>query len=85
MSAAFPDLLFVKILLTIPVSSASAERSFSTMKRVKSYLRSIMTELRLNSLCMLAIEHEYSHNLLKNPSLVFDAFASIRSRRVPLV
>ena len=35
--AAFPDLLlFAKIVLTVSVASASAERSFSTMKRVKT-------------------------------------------------
>ena len=38
---AFRDLiLFIEIVPTVPVSSANAERSFSTMKRVKTYLRS---------------------------------------------
>jgi len=44
MDAAFPDLLFVQIVLTVPIASATAERNFSTMKRVKTYLRSTMTE-----------------------------------------
>jgi len=36
MKCAFPDLVkFGQLVLTIPVSSAGAERSFSTMKRVK--------------------------------------------------
>jgi len=30
MEAAFPDLLFVQIVLTVPIASATAERSFST-------------------------------------------------------
>ena len=48
MEAAFPDLLlFVQIVLTVPIASATAERSFSTMKCVKTYLRSPMTEQRL--------------------------------------
>ena len=35
MQCAFPDLVkFCRVVLTIPVSSASAERIFSTMKRV---------------------------------------------------
>ena len=55
MEGTFPDLLlFVQIVLTVPIASATAERSFSTMKRVKTYLRSTMTDQRLNSLCLLA-------------------------------
>lgn len=34
--------------LTIPVTTATAERTFSALKRVKSYLRSSMTQERLN-------------------------------------
>lgn len=46
MQTAFPDLfLLVHAALTIPVSSATAERSFSTLKHIKSYLRSTMCEI----------------------------------------
>ena len=56
MNEAFPDLLlFSQIVLTVPIASASAERSFFTMKRVKTYLRSTMSDQRLNDLCLLAI------------------------------
>ena len=38
MNAAFPDLaLLGQLVLTMPVSSANAERPFSTLKRVKTY------------------------------------------------
>ena len=43
-------LLFVQIVLTVLIASPTAERSFSTMKRVKTYLRSTMTDQRLNNL-----------------------------------
>lgn len=46
------------ILLTIPVSVATAERSFSKLKFIKSYLRSTMLQERLNSLAIISIERE---------------------------
>jgi hypothetical protein len=86
MKVAFPDLLlFTQIVLTIPIASASAERSFSTMKRVKTYLRSTMTDQRLNDLCLLAIEREMSHALLIDPSSVIDKFALLAERKLPLM
>ncbi|XP_076887439.1 uncharacterized protein LOC143537588 [Bidens hawaiensis] len=47
-----------RILLTIPVIVASIERSFSKLKLLKSYLRSTMSQERLNTLAMIAIESE---------------------------
>ena len=50
MKQSFPNIATVyKICLTIPVSSVSAERSFSCVKRLKSYLRSTMGQERLSS------------------------------------
>jgi hypothetical protein len=39
--------IWVKVLLTMPVTSAPAESSFSALKRIKTYLRSTMVEDRL--------------------------------------
>ena len=56
---AFPEAMrLYKIALTVPVASASAERSFSVLKRVKTYLRSTMGQQRLNDLAILAIERD---------------------------
>ena len=86
MKAAFPDLLlFSQIILSIPITSASAERSFSKMKRVKTYLRSTMADQRLNDLCLLAIERELSHDLLVDPSQVINKFALLAERKLPLM
>ncbi|XP_073131436.1 uncharacterized protein [Henckelia pumila] len=52
-----------KILLTIPVTVASAERSFSKLKLIKTFLRSTMSEERLNGLAMLSIEKEVTEQL----------------------
>ena len=54
---AFPTLLkLLQIALTICVTSAQCERCFSTLKRIKSHLRSTMTEQRLVDLAILSIE-----------------------------
>lgn len=38
----------IKLALTVPVTSCSSERSFSSLRRLKSYLRSTMGQARLN-------------------------------------
>ena len=45
-----------RILLTIPVTIASAERSFPKLKLIKFYLRSTMSQEKLNGLTILLIE-----------------------------
>lgn len=47
-----------RILLTISVTVASVERSFSQLKLLKTYMRSTMLQDRLNGLAMIAIENE---------------------------
>ena len=55
----FPNAFIAyRILLTIPVTVASAERSSSKLKLLKSYLRSTMTQERLNGLATIAIEND---------------------------
>jgi hypothetical protein len=50
----------LKIISTIPMNTAEAERSFSTLKRIKRFLRNSMTENRLIALAMLSIEKQIS-------------------------
>ncbi|XP_058185556.1 uncharacterized protein LOC131302772 [Rhododendron vialii] len=52
-----------RILLTIPVTVASAERSFSKLKLIKTYLRTTMAQERLSGLAMISIENEYLDKL----------------------
>ncbi|CAF3454693.1 unnamed protein product, partial [Rotaria socialis] len=47
-----------KILWTIPVNTCECERSFSTLRRIKTYLRSTTGEDRLSGLALLNIERE---------------------------
>ena len=47
--------LLIKLYLTIPVTTATAERSFSSLRRVKTYLRSTITQCRLNNIMLLQL------------------------------
>ena len=45
LKAAFPRVIkLIQLALTLPVSTASCERSFSCIRRVKTYTRTTMTE-----------------------------------------
>lgn len=52
-----------KIAIAIPVSTASCERSFSTLKLVKTYLRSTMDDDRLSNLGILSVESRRAKSL----------------------
>ncbi|XP_028406786.1 zinc finger MYM-type protein 1-like [Dendronephthya gigantea] len=54
------------ILASIPATSASAERSFSGLRRVKTYLRSNMGQERLNSAALINIERTYANKVVNN-------------------
>ena len=47
----------LRLYLIIPVTSATSERTFSVLKRLLVYLRSTMTEKRLNN-CLLVHVHK---------------------------
>ena len=42
-------------IMVLPVTSREAERSFSTLRRIKTYLRSTMNQDRLNGLALLNV------------------------------
>ena len=48
----------LKIYLTIPITTANAERCFSALKRIKTYLRTSMTEERLNNSMILHVHRD---------------------------
>ncbi|XP_033984520.1 uncharacterized protein LOC117481103 [Trematomus bernacchii] len=73
-----------KIAVAIPFSSASCERSFSTLKLVKTFLRSTITDERLSNLGVLSIESRRSKAL--NLDLFVDRFAkSHKNHRILLL
>lgn len=69
----------LKISLTIPVTSAAAERSFSALKVIKTYLRNSMSNVRLSNLGILHIERKRAANL--NLDEFVDIFANNHNNR----
>jgi hypothetical protein len=63
-----------RILFTVPVTVASAERSFSKLKLMKNYLRSTMSQDRLNGLATLCIEKKLLNEVDSNT--IINEFAS---------
>lgn len=45
-----------ELILTFPSTTASAERSFSVLKRIKTYLTATQGQVRLNNLAVMSIE-----------------------------
>ena len=57
------------IFQTLLVSTATAERSFSSMKVVNSCLRSNQSQNRFESLCFLYIEKDYMMDKIKTKEI----------------
>lgn len=77
----FPDLVSAYVLfLTLPVSVASDERSFSKLKIIKNYLRATMTQYRLSDLGLLSIEANRFKEIKKDR--IIRDFANAKARKV---
>ncbi|CAF1268992.1 unnamed protein product [Rotaria sordida] len=73
----------IRLYLTIPITTATSERAFSALNRVKNTLRSSMTQSRLNH-CLLA--HIYKEKLDKiDPNQIMSTFISSNEQRQPLL
>ena len=71
----------LRILDVIPATSANAERSFSSLRMLKTYLRNTMGQERLSSLALLHIEHDYFNRvLLEEVDKIIDAFGRANGR-----
>ena len=62
---------------------ASAERSFSKLKLLKSYLRSTMTQERLNSLATITLESGLLEKI--NYEHIIEDFISKNTKRMMLL
>ncbi|KAL4141345.1 hypothetical protein QTP88_004000 [Uroleucon formosanum] len=67
------------LIATIPSTTASAERSFSALKRIKTYCRSTQGQDRLSSLAILSIEKKILDDLKMNPEF-YDNISNFRQQ-----
>jgi hypothetical protein len=74
----------LNILCTLPMTTVESERCFSTLKRVKTFLRNTMGQSRLSALSMLSIEKTLVKNIPNFNEKVIDHFAELKERRIDL-
>jgi hypothetical protein len=53
----------LQLLIIMPATNATSERSFSALRRVKNYLRTTMLQQRLNNLLVLHVHKECTDHL----------------------
>ena len=70
----------IKLLLVIPATNASSERTFLALCRIKTYLRTTMTHTRLDCVMVLHM-HNNRTDLLELGSVDYD-FISENERRL---
>lgn len=76
----YPNLwVALRIACTLPVTVASAERSFSKLKLIKTYLRSSMAQERLSGLAVISINNKVGQAIPYND--VISDFASRKARK----
>jgi len=74
----FPNVRnLLQILATLPVSTAAAERSFSTLKRLKIYLRITMESDCLTGLALMSVHT----NRPVNKEEILEDFVTSEKRR----
>ncbi|KAF7642049.1 hypothetical protein LDENG_00265480, partial [Lucifuga dentata] len=79
----YPNLsIILSLLLTLPVTVASGERSFSALKLIKTYLRSTMCQEQLSDLAILSIEQK-PRRMLDMEYLIM-AFANAKAQKVKM-
>ena len=75
--------VLLELVLTLPITTAAAERSFSTLKRIKTASRNKMNDTRLSALALISIEREVASKVSYDQ--VIDKFAEMKDRRIPLI
>jgi hypothetical protein len=72
----------IRLILTLPVSTATTERAFSAMKIVKTRLRNRMEDDFLTNYLIVYIEKEIAERFTID--MIIDDFYSMKERRAQL-
>nr|CAI5834610.1 unnamed protein product [Callosobruchus analis] len=72
----------LKIIITIPMTTSEAERQFSRLKRIKTFLRNTMKEERLNALTMLSCEKEFINEFPNFNEKVTELFCTLKTLKM---
>ena len=72
--------LATKFVLLMPATNAVSERSASAMRRLKTYLRTTMTQFRLNNVMVLHI-HRHLTDKVDNTGVLKEFVSAIDDRR----
>ncbi|XP_060865965.1 zinc finger MYM-type protein 1-like [Metopolophium dirhodum] len=81
--AEYPNVeIALRIFLTLPITVATCERSFSKLKLIKNYLRSTMGQDRISDMAILSIEHTVVNTLDINK--LIEDFAGKKARKIAI-
>lgn len=77
----FPNLyILLQLACTLPVTSCECERSASTLRRLRNFMRAGMTDSRLSSLALMHIHYQHVIDL----DAVVQLFAELHPRKLQL-
>ena len=77
----YPNIhMLLKLLLVLPISTATAERTFSSLRILKTWLRSTMGEERLSGLALMYIHR----NITLNNEHIIKTWYNMSNRRIQL-
>ncbi|KAJ4430706.1 hypothetical protein ANN_19297 [Periplaneta americana] len=72
----------LKIMITTPMTTSEPERCFSSLKRIKTFLRNTMSQDRLTALALLSVEKKLVADMEGFNSKVIDSFCNNKERRM---
>lgn len=76
----FPNVFIaLKLYLVLPISSATGERSFNVLKRIKNFLRTTLGDDKFSRLSLLCIENDLTQNF--NNEDLLNEFAALKARK----
>ena len=75
----------IKILLTIPMTTSQPERCFSTLKRIKTFIRSTMNFERINALAALLMQKSFFNSHPEIRGRIIFLFAQIKTRTMHFI